>query len=307
MKPWLRDLLGPAYPLAIRLRTSPLVHGATALPGWLPYRRYLRAHPGGLAVDIAQLMGMGAILTAALRFHAMAEASGRRARIVSTSPLYALPGEDMFAAFFEPSAEDDAVPAMSADAYRWAYHRELPQRIPLDQAAQLFAAHFRPNARLRAAIESAGGGVPFAMSVHVRGTDKYLESGKLGLDPVIAAVEQHLTETGARVFLATDEPAVAAALRARFAGTTFVSYDLGEVCEGMPRHFSDLSPHDKALEALVNIFLIAQAPVCVRTSSYLSAISRITNPALRTVTVSRTSGADRLFPEREILASEAQR
>jgi len=73
---------------------------------------------------------------------------------------------------------------------------------------------------------------------------------------------------------------------------------------GTPRHFSALSPADKALEALVNIHALARAPVCIRTSSYLSAISALVAPAMRTVTVNRTIGRAAPFPEAELLACE---
>lgn len=303
MKIWLRRALGPAYPLAIRLRTSPLVYGAAALAGRGAFLNYRRSYPAELGVDIAQRMGMGAILTAALRFYAYAEDAGMRARIICTSPLYAEAGQDMFDTYFE-RAEENGIPLLGAAAFRWAFRRELPVRLALDRAEALFARHFRPNARLRAAIEAAGGTEPFALSIHVRGTDKFLESGQLELDRVIAEIERHMPPGNPRVFLATDEAAIAALLRERFPHARFTSFDLGEVTPGLPRHFSALGPEDKALEALVNMFLLARAPVCVRTSSYLSALSRIANPFLRTVTVNRSSGAETLFPEREILDFE---
>jgi len=106
------------------------------------------------------------------------------------------------------------------------------------------------------------------------------------------------------VFLATDDATFAAALRAAMPGLDYTSYDLGEVESGLARHFSNLSPTDKALEALVNIFLIARAPVCVRTSSYMSAVSALANPGMRTVTINQTIGQSPPFPEHEVLERE---
>jgi hypothetical protein len=107
------------------------------------------------------------------------------------------------------------------------------------------------------------------------------------------------------VFLATDDAGFARTIRQRWPRIVFTSYDLGEVAEGKARHFSDLGVDDKAKEALVNMFLLARAPVCVRTMSYMSSFVRLINPDIRTVTVNKRIGADTPFPERQILELEA--
>lgn len=67
------------------------------------------------------------------------------------------------------------------------------------------------------------------------------------------------TNRAANVFLATDDPAFSAALKEEMPQLSLTSYDRGQTPTGVARHFSDLAPDDKALEALVNIFLIARA------------------------------------------------
>jgi hypothetical protein len=53
------------------------------------------------------------------------------------------------------------------------------------------------------------------------------------------------------------------------------------------------------------MLLLSMAPTCIRSSSYLSAISKIMNPNLRTVTLTRDHWGSRAYPEFEILAEEA--
>lgn len=302
MKQNLRGALGPVYPLLIRLKTSSLARSGKAGVGCIPYLVERRMRPGVLAVDINARIGMGAILSWALRYYALAEAHGEKADIVSTSPLYSANGEDMFARFFErPSSGGRMLGRLASE---WLAVR-TPLRLPLSRAEALFAEHFRPNAYLRQKIEAAAGGEPFDLSIHFRGTDKFLESGSVDQANMLATVERHLPRDAKTVFLATDEPGFSSAVRSRFPHVRFVSYDLGDVKEGVARHFSSMDPNEKALEALVNIFLLARAPVCVRTSSFLSAVSRVANPQLRTVTINRTKRGNGRFPEYETLTAEA--
>jgi hypothetical protein len=66
-----------------------------------------------------------------------------------------------------------------------------------------------------------------------------------------------------------------------------------------------LDPLLKAQEALTNMFLIARAPVCFRTSSFLSSFSKIINDSLRTVTVNKTVFEESPFPEKQVLQAES--
>jgi hypothetical protein len=62
---------------------------------------------------------------------------------------------------------------------------------------------------------------------------------------------------------------------------------------------------DKAIEALVNIVAIGRSPVCIRTSSHLSAWSKILNPGMQTFTLNRPHDWMPQFPEAEIADLEA--
>jgi hypothetical protein len=308
VNPALRRALGPLHAPLIRLKTSAPLQWAKVSLGYRPWRRE-RARAGDrLMVDVNARIGMGAILSYALRLHAYAEDLGLEPWIVSSSPLYAArPGEDFLGRhFLRPPAPADFAP-LSAPASDWLYHRELPAGMGLDRASALFARWFRPGPQLRETVEQASGGVAmFDLSVHFRGNEKFLESGPIAHEQMLRALAPHLPGggRGKAVFLATDEPVFRAAVLRRFPEARFTSFDLGDVPEGVPRQYSQLGPDEKAIEALANILLLGRAPLCIRTASYLSALARVANPALRTLTINWAGVRSLGFPDIELRAEE---
>lgn len=303
MKHSTRQALGPLYPLLMRAKAWPPIAAAVGRAGAVPYALERRGAAAPV-IDLTAPIGMGALICHALLFHAWFEATGQAGAVRATSPLYSQGAEDVFARFFERESSANS-PALSRWATEYLIARRRPGRLALTEAQRLFAAHFRPGPALAQALAAATDCPRFDLSIHFRGTDKFLESGRVAYAPMFAAIRTELAgRTTARAFLATDDAAFAAALRAEFPGLDCTSYDLGEVTPGVPRHYSDLSPTDKAREALVNVFLLARAPVCLRTSSYLSAVSALANPGLRTVTINQTLGAAQPFPEGELLDRE---
>jgi hypothetical protein len=228
--------------------------------------------------------------------------------IVSTNPLYAShPGEDFLAHYFDRPHVSGTVTPLRRTGYNYAYRYGVDAHMPLDEAGRLLARYFQPNERLATVIAEVKGGRPsFDASIHFRGTDKVLESGGVDHSRMFSPLDLLIDKLGGRgdIFLATDDESFEAATRARYARCTFTTFNIGALAAGVARHFSTMSPEDKAMEALANIFLIAFAPICIRTSSYLSAISKVAHPAMRTVTVNRTLNGSTIFPEHEIILSE---
>lgn len=306
MKQTTRAALGPLYPILIRAKSAPVVVKFRSLTGALPWH-LARQRGGGMAVILSSPVGMGAVLCHALLLHAYFADEGMNAEIKASSPLYSEADEDFLARFFKRPSAVPSLQPLGRSATEYLIRQVRPDHMPLSRAYDLFATYFSPSDELNAAISAATDILEFDLSIHFRGTDKFLESGHVGYEGMFAAIRAVLSgsETG-NVFLATDDAGFSAELKAQFPGLNYTSYDLGEVQAGLPRHFSDLSPTAKALEALVNIFLLARSKVCIRTSSYMSAASTFVNPALRTVTINQTTTASPPFPEAELLAREAE-
>lgn len=304
-----KSFLGPAYPFYIRMKTSETVRDLTAAIGLPAYRRRRHANPGVLAVDVDARMGLGATIAKALLFHALAEDQGLRPAIISSNPLYAgAPGEDLLSRYFDRPVAASAGPSLSGRSYLWALRKVAQTHIPYERAATLFTQHFQPSALVKETIAAVMAGRDrFDLSIHFRGTDKFLESGRVNVDGLLRQIDRTLPSLPARaqIFLATDDASCEAALRLRYANMSFTTYNLDDVPTGVPRHFSAMSPQNKALEAVVNIFLLASAPRCIRTSSYLSAISKISRSNLKTVTINKTLSGSTGFPERQVIGTEA--
>lgn len=311
-----REAFGRLYPPLVKVRHAPPVRIVAALP--IVPSQVLRARRNApvFAVDIEGVMGMGAVLSHGLRLCRYAESHGLVPRITSTNPLYSAgPGQDCLGPYLG-SAEQAAVQVLPL-RYRHSeslFHLRIPRRLRLDHANRLLAAWFRPREAITAAVDSVlaeAGRSSFDLTIHVRGTDKILEAEAVSFTTVEAAVARHVSAGGAldHVFLATDDAAFEAFARARWPGTAFTTYNLGgpPSPSGWPRHFSGMPPEQKALEALVNMVLLSKAPRCIRTSSYMSAISKILNPVLITETLNRMRAGSRLFPEHEIHAEELGR
>ena len=304
MHPAIRKLLGPAYEPFTRLRTAAPVKDYRALTGRGAFLRYARRHPDAWAIDLNERQGMGALMAKALLVRAWAEAEGRAVTVRSTNPLYST-GEDIFARWFSGSSSGEAIVAMPRNAARYFERFILKRELGLADAQRHFAAMFAPSAEPAKLIDRVALKEGFDLAVHFRGTDKLLETGAPPRDAMLALLRHHAEQSAPRtVFLATDEPGFARAAAAVLPGATITRYDLGDVPAGTARHFSAMPPADKAKEALVNMFCLARAPLLIRTSSYLSAMAALANPAQRTITVNREAVTERTFPEAQILARE---
>ena len=293
--------------IAIKAATSEPVRELHSWLGLYSYRKTLRQATNGIVVDISGSMGMGALISKALLLYAFAEREGIDIAVVCSCPLYSSqPDEDVFATFFEPTAKPPSAVKLDAGAYRWAMRHTVPKSLELAQAAALLHKHFQPSDQLRQAISTMCKDLgPFDLSIHYRGTDKVLESGEVPYEKLINEIRNNVIKLEVKkVFLATDDPHFETHVKNKFPELEFFIFNLGEVEIGVPRHFSDLKPNDKALEALVNCYMIASTPVCIRTSSYLSSMSKIVNPALRTITVNRTKAERFMFPEDMVLSYE---
>ena len=288
---------------------GPIRHAQPAL-GWGFFKLHRRIAPESLNIDIDTRMGLGALIAYALRVYAYADAEGLEANVASSSPLYSeVKNRDFFQDFFERPTHSDGN-FVTGLARKWLLHFGISQDISIEIASSIYNRKFIPNdyllSKLRPEINKCS---EYDVAIHYRGTDKFIESGVIPFDSMMEQMAEVLPEDGRtrEVFLATDDAQFSEIVRQEFKHVNFYSYDLGDVPNGTPRHFSDLSGSDKALEALVNAHLIARAKICIRTSSYLSALSIIINPQLVTRTIHWTLTDDLPFPERQIFSQERER
>lgn len=300
--------LGRIYPVLVRAKSSGTVRKLRALPGGLAYAGWKNAGRAAIGLDIDTPIGMGAIVCHALLLHDHFSRLGIACHVRATSPFYAHPGQDVLARHFVTDPWPADLPVLPSKTCDFIIEYQRPDHMDLLRASDLMQRLFRPTPLLAEAIEQgAQGFAEFDLAIHYRGTDKSMEATTASAETALAEIDRQLHGLAdAVVFLASDIPAFAAEVRARFPQVRFVSYDIGVVDSGTARYRSTMNPDDKALEALVNSFLIARARVCVRTVSYLSALAAVINPAMRTITLNTLIGDDLPFPELEIAQREGE-
>lgn len=279
-----------------------------ALKGPLQRRR-LASQRGTFAVDLHGRRGLGGALALAIPLIAHGERTGVVARVRCFNDLYARGTHtDIFGLYFQPVQSSVEPVGRPASFTNEESLRFLPLRrtVPLWDAHEILLRHFQPVAWIQDTIDDLIRRYPaIDLAVHFRGTDKIREAKTADFAAMSEAVFEALAgRTRATVFLATDEPAFRDFLEGRFPDVEFAGFDAeADVREGEPRHFSSMAPAAKAQEAIVNMALLARAPLLVRTSSYLSAMSKLIRPELETRTINAMRGGHLPFPE-DIIALE---
>lgn len=308
-----RKLLGSLFNPLLRAKHSKTSRILVATL-WLP-SQFLRARYNSpyFAVDIASSKGMGAVLSDAILLCHYAEKNELIPQIISTNPLYASRVGDDFISLYLGTNVQKKSPSLRYMRFNnlWSlYHLQFTDHLSITIANQLFWTYFAPKPIIMDKVAAVLMNIPekkFSLSIHYRGTDKVLEAPLVSFELYAKAIHDYQVNGGCiqTIFLATDDADFETFVRQRFPYTHFTTYNLGSPLNASRgRHFSNMSPEDKAIESLVNMFLLAAAPTCIRGASYMSAISKILNPKLRTVTLNRTHGDSPLFPEFEILAEE---
>ena len=172
-----------------------------------------------------------------------------------------------------------------------------------------FSNRLKPNERLENIISDTEKDIlPYDISIHFRSTDKVLESGIVEYQTMSDEIDRYLKKySNKNIFLAADDGNFRKFLTEKYPEINFSGFDLIDEIPGQPRHFSDANPDEKALEALVNIFLLSRSILLIRTSSYLSSVSILLSENQISKTVNWTNTSDLPFPEKEIFAIESKR
>jgi hypothetical protein len=309
-----RALLGPLFPILSKARHSRATRLAIALSRWPLNKQREYTNRPYYFMDISGTKGIGALLCEALVICRHAEHKHLLPIIISSNRLYCQPNQsDFLKDFFNQPLSKSIEAARRPTQVHTLWDLRLlsiSENISLEDAHRVFTKYFIPAPQVTqqvADVLEEAQLTNFDLSIHYRGTDKHLEARTVAFSEVDTAVIEYLktNQNTKNVFLATDELTFEVHFRAQFPELKVSTYFIDKnVDSTRGRHFSSISPEDKAKEAIVNMFLLARAPMCIRTSSYLSAMSRIINPALKTKTLSLTHWGSTAFPEMQIIAQE---
>lgn len=179
-------------------------------------------------------------------------------------------------------------------------------RIKLREAHALFDRYVGIRREIldevdaRAAQMFAG---KIVLGLHYRGTDKWMEAPRTTFEDARNKVALLLRHTPGieMIFVASDEADFIEFIRAEPLGVPLVWSEDHEVTRGMrPLFVADGNRYRRGREALVTSLLLARCDYCIKTSSYLSAWSKVFNPQLPVAMLNTPFGWTDDFGDREI-------
>jgi hypothetical protein len=311
-----KRVLGSHYDRLVKIRQSDPIRFSLSVPLY-PIRRFQQArNPSFFAVDICGTMGMGAVLTHAIKIAKHADSCGKLPVVISTNNVYG-PGKKVNWLKDYVELRDGGfselglhyLPVYNEYSY---YGFGVPDRIEIIEAHRIFNKYFVLKPIVMDRVDEVLRNKDlqeFDLGIHYRGTDKSSEALDVRYDEMLSAIRD-VEKRGApiqSIFLATDDSDFCEYIQRSLSASEFTTFQLAHVDKGVPRHFSSLSGEIKATEALANMVLLSKSRTCVRTCSYMSALSKILNPALEVYTLNRLRGNLILFPEFEVWRSQQVR
>ncbi|WP_059412528.1 hypothetical protein [Cupriavidus basilensis] len=291
----LREALREAMERARQIRRSERFKYALATFSRLALHARQRLNPGVFAIDIHENSGFFSVLQMVLFILMYCEEKGLVPRISAHGPIYGDPDGriDWFSTFFETvRPPPDAAPARKVrtsrvhDLVQLGLRGRYEARLELKSASALFQAHYRPAAFIRDEVDALCATLGIGettLGVHFRGTDKRHEAESMSWEAFCQVVASTLAENPrlTSLFVSSDEAAFLDFFAAWPFGKPVRVAPSKLLADGsMPIHFRGYAGLEIGREALVSSLLLSRCGFLVKTPSYLSAWSKIFNPAL---------------------------
>jgi len=280
---------------AKQIRRSERFKHSVATPRRISLHAMQRLNRGVFAIEIKENSGFFSVMQMVLFILMFCEEKCLTPRISARGGLYGdADGKvDWFSAFFEPVRAPAALPlarklrtSTVRDLVQLGFRQRYEHLLELGSASQLFFAYYRPAQHIVREVDAVCerlGISAFTLGVHFRGTDKTLEAVPVSWKDFCRHVETTLAENPClnHVFISSDEQAFVDYFVAwPFSKPVSVAPARLLANGATPVHFSGFPGLEVGREALVSSLLLSRCGYLVKTPSYLSAWSRIFNPAL---------------------------
>lgn len=320
----LRNAAPSLYTFALRLRRSDFIGYLESIPRFRALQAAQATNGGYFAVNLKGKVGFAGTLSQVIAILLYCNKKNLRPVIRITNPLYTNETDgkhNWFSDFFdyvdEVSPDVLARLTFSDIEGQTDYTRDrLDDDISIEQAHELYASYFKIKP---AAIADA---IAFAecefttpvVGIHYRGTDKRYESPLIQFDRMDQFFQRALEKIspgGAteklKIFVATDDQKYLDHLRSGPFRNQILYFECKEMgAEGNPIHFSAGDNHQKGVEALSTMYLLSKCAWCVKTTSQLSAWSKILNPKLKIYIPERSIKQFYHFPDKQMWESREQ-
>jgi hypothetical protein len=264
---------------------------------------------GVFPIEIRTTVGLGARLEWCLEIMAYCDERSLRPQFKFSYPT-SLKSEDYFDAFFsiKGSGRASARFARISSIIELDLGKDYDSVLNLDLAQYLIAKYLIIKEEIIREVDAFCArrfANRWVLGVHYRGTDKRLESPPISYETVKANIDRYLQlypDTDS-IFIATDDLNFLRSMKDAFLSPAIISRD-DEVrsSDGSSVH---RSPHtDKYAvnrDAIVNCLILSRCDGLLKTSSILSDWSKLFNPELPIVLLSRSYDEHLWFPERELM------
>lgn len=294
----LRNILDRAK----QIRRSEGFKHSMATPSRVSLHALQRLNKGVFSIEIREHSGFFSVMQMVLFILMYCEEKHLTPRISARGGIYgdAEGKVDWFAACFEPvhstpvSANSGTTAAHErktrtstvSDLGQLGFRQRYENKLQLKPSSALFASHYRPATHIAQEVDMICERLDIGkttLGVHFRGTDKKLEAIPVSWTDFCRLVQTTLDENPhlSNIFVSSDEQAFI---------DFFVAQPFGKPVEvapakllatgSMPVHFSGYPGLEIGREALVSSLLLSRCGYLVKTPSYLSAWSKIFEPAL---------------------------
>ena len=272
----------------------------------IPRRIEHQLSQGVLPIEVRSNQGLGAKLRVALEVISFCDAQGLQPHLRFTYPWS--PDQDLFGCLFAmrtpPSADSEFI--IIEKKYWLPFHPTVDITLNIVRSNFLVEKYLRVRNHVRAEVDEfcqKHFSNKEILGVHFRGTDKSVEAPVVSYDKCLRNICSYIDrypETGA-IYLSSDENRFINYIATHFDRRPIITRnDFHRSNTHMPVHLNPAIDNRAVIhDALVNCLILARSAALMKTSSYLSAFSKIFNPNLPIIMLNRPRND--WFPEREIL------
>lgn len=327
---WVRKIIGENTYKALAVYYQKLYFAAVIAPMGRKASRQLRRTNTYLYVDLKFGAGLGAILNEVLKLLVFEKERGILLRIRVISKFYSRDTTDCAISTFLEAIEDQRFASFPDRSKRNSI--TIPDlltapetrlfytlNVTIDEANRLFFSRYRFKPEIlreaRNKFAALTDQKKCLLGLHYRGTDKmrgdpWAEGNPLDatvfLNHAKAILNHHKEIDG--VYIATDEQAFLDFARREITTHPVYGEDLKRhVSHGMGLHTMPGDPAEKAKEAVMVMLMLAECRYMVKTTSLLSAWSKVINPELIAFVPQkpRVETGGYVFPDKDVYDTSA--
>lgn len=313
-----RNVLG----FAKGVRRSEWFKYSIGTPKRLSIHAKQRLNNGVFSIEIHENSGFFSVLQMVLFVLMYCEENRLAPHISARGRIYGDPtGKiDWFSELFESVRTHSATASAKRirtskvqDLVQLGFRRRYENRLQIESVSRLFLSHYRPAAHIAEEVRSLRRALELGtptLGVHFRGTDKKVEAVTVSREQFCRQVASVLDAHPhmSRIFVSSDELAfIDYFLNWPFGVPINVAPAKYLANGNLPVHFIGYPGLEIAREALISCLLLSSCGFLVKTPSYLSAWSKIFNPALPVKLTAPPRSDAFWFPDSQIWSDAAKR